>query len=143
MISSEFIGMETAAVEQEASHPSLSKTWCHEPRQQPLSLYYYYGYRHAFLISLDSMLFGKVLNQSCVPPFCKGVGLEHGLWTPYVHARACNMSGIESRLRERDEARKAAVAARRLEREKESRVEETSEYFSEQFSSLVKGKSWL
>ena len=44
------------------------------------------------------------------------------------------MSKIEARLRERDDARKAAVAARRLEKEKDSRAEETSQYFTEQFS---------
>ena len=44
------------------------------------------------------------------------------------------MSKIESRLREREEARKAAVAARRLEKEKETRAEETYQYFTEQFS---------
>ena len=49
------------------------------------------------------------------------------------------MSKIESRLREREEARKAAVAARRLEKEKESRTEETSQYFTEQFTSKKKG----
>lgn len=44
------------------------------------------------------------------------------------------MSKFEVRQRERDEARKAAVVARRLEKEKESRTEETSEYFTEHFS---------
>ena len=44
------------------------------------------------------------------------------------------MSKIESRLKEREEARKAAVAARRLEKEKDSRTEETYQYFTEQFS---------
>lgn len=44
------------------------------------------------------------------------------------------MSKIELRLREREEARKASVAARRLEKEKDTRAEETSEYFTEQFS---------
>ena len=61
----------------------------------------------------------------------------YALWTLY--ARSVVMSRIESRLRERDEARKAAMAARRLEKEKESRVEETPEFFSQQFSSQVKG----
>ena len=49
------------------------------------------------------------------------------------------MSKFETKLRERDEARKAAVAARRLEKEKESRTEETSQYFTEQFSSQKRG----
>ena len=44
------------------------------------------------------------------------------------------MSKIEARLRERDEARKAAVAARRLEKEKDSKAEETSQFFTEKFS---------
>lgn len=50
------------------------------------------------------------------------------------------MSKIEARLREREEARKAAVAARRLEKEREARPEETAKYFSEQFTSKKAGK---
>lgn len=44
------------------------------------------------------------------------------------------MSKIEARLKEREEARKAAIVARRLEKEKDSRTEETYQYFTEQFS---------
>ena len=76
MISSEFIGMETTAVEQEAPRPSLSKTWCHELRQQPLSLYYYYSYRHAFLTCLSRCL--KRCSTSCV---CHRQGGGARTWT--------------------------------------------------------------
>ena len=53
-----------------------------------------------------------------------------------LHAQ---MSRIEARLKEREEARKAAIAARRLEKQKESRAEETYDYFSQQFSLQVTG----
>lgn len=49
------------------------------------------------------------------------------------------MSRIETRLREREEARKAAIAARRQEKEKDSRKEESYQYFSEQVSIQVTG----
>ena len=49
------------------------------------------------------------------------------------------MSKIEARLKEREEARKAAVAARRLEKEREGRPEETAKYFGQQFTSKKAG----
>ena len=81
---------------------------------------------------------GDKRTQWAVLLLQEGVGLPAMHFGPF-YARSVVMSRIESRLRERDDARKAAVAARRLEKEKESRVEETSEFFSQQFSSQVKG----
>lgn len=52
------------------------------------------------------------------------------------------MSKFEVRQRERDVARKAAIAARLVEKEKESRTEETSKYFTEQFSLQKTGEAY-
>ena len=42
-------------------------------------------------------------------------------------------------MREREEARKAAIAARRLEKEREGRPEETAKDYSQQFTSKKAG----
>lgn len=49
------------------------------------------------------------------------------------------MSKVERRLREREEARKAAIAAKRQEKERETRAEETSQHFAVQFTSKKAG----
>ena len=43
-------------------------------------------------------------------------------------------------MKERDEVRKAVIAARRLEKERKSKPEETASYFSEKFSSQKAGR---
>ena len=50
------------------------------------------------------------------------------------------MSRLDVRLKERDEARKAAIAARRLEKEEKSKPEETASYFREKFTSQKAGR---
>ena len=49
------------------------------------------------------------------------------------------MSGVEARLKEREEARRAAVERRRAERESARRPEEAAGYFSQQFAAKKAG----
>ena len=49
------------------------------------------------------------------------------------------MSSVEARLKEREEARRAAAERRRAERESDRRPEEAAGYFSQQFSAKKVG----
>lgn len=51
------------------------------------------------------------------------------------------MSSVEARLKEREEARRAAAERRRAERESDRRPEETVGYFSQQFAAKKAGLS--
>ena len=58
-----------------------------------------------------------------------------------VAAASSGMSKFETRQREREETRKAALLAKRLEKEKEARPEETFQHFTQQFATQVKGQA--
>ena len=49
------------------------------------------------------------------------------------------MSSVEARLKEREEARRAATERRRVERERDRRPEEAAGYFSQQFAAKKAG----
>ena len=49
------------------------------------------------------------------------------------------MSSVEARLKEREEARRAATERRRVERERDKRPEEAAGYFSKQFAAKKAG----
>ena len=49
------------------------------------------------------------------------------------------MSSVEARLKEREEARRAAAERRRAERESDRRPEEVAGYFSQQFAAKKAG----
>lgn len=51
------------------------------------------------------------------------------------------MSSITSRLKERDDARRSELEQRRAEREKEKRVDESSEYLTRQLEAKKESKN--